>query len=364
MSVRRKQVEYEQYWAIQRVVEVTRAKWHMIIDIENQKWIPLEYADQYQNPKRGTFDISTIKNGGPIEDTHQNLLAWVEQNRPDIIKEIRTFNGNNAPSAGTQAVTAEGDYGFIQTLGDGPVQFIPRMIHTPPTHPVVNDGITRSYVSGVPATGLHCEHGEFIPPMAPDTGKPLYIIYRNTLYEASDGFGKRKNVSENCIIGVFSYDDETTTFTLYQLLDNSPYKRMHIVDRNKIEIDRWGNGEISPDDPEHFTTEYEKVVITQRLSDCPGYGDTDGYGWMVSFNDERPDERTEIGGWCWLIEAVDVDQWISNSRFLYSNEVGVDGLFVFLARKGNVGYAPPTSSTVTYQNYTAKDWSYIGAMKP
>lgn len=343
---------------------------YVLVDLENERKLELNKScilngqidDRYfdilintpQNNKIVSPKEYVVLNHGklPVE---QAFMQCVEQNRPDIIKEIRTFNGSNTPSAGAQTVTAGGDYGFPQMLGDGPVQFVPRMVHKPPTQPTVGDGITRSYVGGVPASGIHCEHGQFVPSIAPDSGKLLYIIYR-----ASDSaWVHQKNVVEYWIIGIFSYDDETDTFTLYESANCTPYKTMHIIDKNQIEIERWSSATgVSQDNPEHFIAKYEKAIIGPEWEDTSfRHCDTDGYGWMLLFDDAPEDEHLEIGGWDWLTASNRVTQETSDGRVLeYSNEVGVDGLFAFLARKGKVGYAPPTSSTAEYIMKAAEDF--------
>ena len=283
-------------------------------------------------------------------ETAQNYLSNFLKIHPEYgsMSPVPSVQGG----AGTQTVTANGDYGFVQTLGNGPVQFVPRMVHKPPTQPAVGDGITRSYVSGVPAGGIRCLHGEFIPPVAPGSGKPLYIIYRNMLYDTSAGWGKRKTVSENWLIGIFSYDDETDTFTLYE--SSTPYKTMHIVDKNQIEIERWSSSTgVSQDNPEHFIVKYEKAVISSDWDGAPNRPcDTDGYGWMLIFEDAPEEYQTEVGGWDWLTASIDAQ----NGGISYANEVGVDGLFVFLARKGQVGYAPPANDNVEYINKAGADF--------
>ena len=71
------------------------------IDIENRKGVILVDGARVIN------DISDIENGvmSPyVADFIENLINWTEQNRPDIINEIRTFN-HSGQSAGTTNVT-------------------------------------------------------------------------------------------------------------------------------------------------------------------------------------------------------------------------------------------------------------------
>ena len=269
-------------------------------------------------------------------ETAQNYLSNFLKIHPEYgsMSPVPSVQGG----AGTQTVTANGDYGFVQTLGNGPVQYSARMIHTPPTPYVQNDGITRSYVSGVPAAGLHCEHGQFIPPVAPDSGKPLYIIYRGQDSE----WAFKDNRIEHWIYAVFSYDDETNTFTLYYSsrgTDCTAYKKIHIVDENTVEVDRVGDSGSFEDGP-HFTYEYKKAE-----RDFDGWWnewqDADGYEWQATYTSDGWVNTSEFN----LIERVPVN--ISADKKCH-NEVGLDGLFVFLVRKGNVGYAPPNTATLQY----------------
>lgn len=340
----------EQVWFVLTWREAEKAHYTEIFDVGKRKAFILEYLNKDYNPKKGNYDISTIKqNSFDYGDSEQKVMQWISQNRPSLLEEINKANGDTV-SVGTQTVTANGDYGFVQTLGNGPVQFVPRMVHKPPTQPAVGDGITRSYVGGVPAVGIRCEHGEFVPQTAPDSGKPLYIIYR-----ASDStWVHQKNVVEHWIIGIFSYDDETDTFTLYEPVNCTPYKTMHIIDKNQIEIERWSSATgVSQDNPEHFIAKYEKAVISPDWDGAPNRPcDTDGYGWMLTFEDEPEEYQTEVGGWDWLIASTKA----YNGGISYDNEVGVDGLFAFLARKGNVGYAPSASNNVEYINKAGADF--------
>lgn len=327
----------------------------ILFDIDNNTYSEVEVlirGNGSTGRKNVTGDFVSLNSG----DSHDAMLQCIKQNRPDVIQKIQGSNGGGAGSAspsgstGMQSVTANGDYGFVQTLGNGPVQFVPRMVHKPPTQPAVGDGITRSYVGGVPAVGIRCEHGEFVPQTAPDSGKPLYIIYR-----ASDSIWvHQKNVVEHWIIGIFSYDDETDTFTLYEPVNCTPYKTMHIIDKNQIEIERWSSATgVSQDNPEHFIAKYEKAVISPDWDGAPNRPcDTDGYGWMLTFEDEPEEYQTEVGGWDWLTASIDAQ----NGGISYANEVGVDGLFVFLARKGQVGYAPPANDNVEYINKAGADF--------
>ena len=259
-----------------------------------------------------------------------NLLQVIKQYRPDVVNEILAYNSgdtrNVTPSAGTQAVTANGDYGFIQTLGNGPVQFVPRMIH---------DGGTRYYVAGVPANGFLSIQDKICPPTAPDSHKPLYIVYDIDTYPS---------FSQNTIHAIFSYDDETNTFTLYdKYYDFSrPLRKIRIIDQNTVEGSYWDGETYSENNPLTIQFKYVKTLPDHSP-------DRDGYTWTGW--DLENDEPAPIDVYFDLDKYVDPFYMNLSYELVYAkdnNEVGLDGLFAFLARKGNVGYAPPAGSRVKY----------------
>ncbi len=298
--------------------------------------------------------IELTKTGSlPLE--YQALLRWAERKYPTLINELREHNRNhplqievsNAPITGSEAqtVTANGDYGFVQTLGDGPVQFVPRMIHTPPTYPRERDSITRYYVASVPANGILTSKDQICPPTAPDSHKPLYIIYDILTYSS---------FSTITIHAIFSYDDATNTFTLYdRFYDFSrPLRKIHIIDKNTVEGTYWDDETYSEDNPLVLQFKYVKA-LPDNASDRDGFAWT---GWDLENDIPAPIDVYFVGNFGASNLKLDyelvyaVSGWNDpNDRNKYCfDEVGLDGLFAFLARKGNVGYAPPAGPRYEY----------------
>ena len=236
----------------------------------------------------------------------------------------------SAPSvqggAGTQTVTANGDYGFVQTLGNGPVQFVPRMVH---------DGTARYYVAGVPANGFLNIQDRSCPPTAPDSHKPLYIIYDVDTYPS---------FSQNTVRAIFSYDDATNTFTLYdRYYDFSrPVRKIRIIDKDTVEGSYW--------DGETYSENNPLVIQFKYVNTLPDHSpDRDGCTWTGW--DLENDIPAPIDVYFDIDKYVDPFYMKLSYELVYAadnNEVGLDGLFAFLARKGNVGYAPPAGSRVKY----------------
>lgn len=257
-------------------------------------------------------------------ETAQNYLSNFLKIHPEYgsMSPVPSVQGG----AGTQTVTANGDYGFIQTFGNGPVQFVPRMIH---------DGGTRYYVAGVPANGFLTIQDRSCPPTAPDSHKPLYIVYDVDTYPS---------FSQNTIHAIFSYDDETNTFTLYdKYYDFSrPLRKIRIIDQNTVEGSYWDGETYSENNPLTIQFKYVKTLPDHSP-------DRDGYTWTGW--DLENDEPAPIDVYFDLDKYVDPFYMNLSYELVYAkdnNEVGLDGLFAFLARKGNVGYAPPVGSRVKY----------------
>lgn len=316
----------EQVWFVLTWREAEKAHYTEIFDVGKRKAFILEYLNKDYNPKKGNYDISTIKqNSFDYGDSEQKVMQWISQNRPSLLEEINKANGDTV-SVGTQTVTANGDYGFVQTLGNGPVQFVPRMIH---------DGGTRYYVAGVPANGFLSIQDRICPPTAPDSHKPLYIVYDIDTYPS---------FSQNTIHAIFSYDDETNTFTLYdKYYDFSrPLRKIRIIDQNTVEGSYWDGETYSENNPLTIQFKYVKAL--------PGDdSDRDGCAWTGW--DLENDVPAPISVYFDLDKYVDPFYMNLSYELVYAkdnNEVGLDGLFAFLARKGNVGYAPPVGSRVKY----------------
>lgn len=304
----------------------------LLIDVENLRSVILEQWGQGYDKHHFVGDISAITSSSssyiPYKDEitkDDPLLQWIEQNRPDVINEILAYNAGGTASAGAQAVTANGNYGFIQTFGNGPVEYVPRMIH----------GGTRYYVAGVPANGFLTIQDRICPPTAPDSHKPLYIIYDVDTYPS---------FSQNTVRAIFSYDNVTNTFTVYdRYYDFSrPVRKIRIIDQNTVEGSYWDGETYSENNPLTIQFKYVKTLPDHSP-------DRDGYTWTGW--DLENDEPAPIDVYFDLDKYVDPFYMNLSYELVYAkdnNEVGLDGLFAFLARKGNVGYAPPAGSRVKY----------------
>ncbi len=136
VSIRRKENTVENYVYYIHQTEVTNAKFHRLLDLENRKKHNIEWQNKYAKQKRGTADISEIKNGKSFTPWDEKLVTWVEQNYPAVINEIRTFNhsGQSAPNtnvtgaAGGQAGTMPDivDNFSYEVLESGAVRFFLR----------------------------------------------------------------------------------------------------------------------------------------------------------------------------------------------------------------------------------------------
>lgn len=303
----------------------------ILFDIDNNTYSEVEVlirGNGSTGRKNVTGDFVSLNSG----DSHDAMLQCIKQNRPDVIQKIQGSNGGGAGSAspsgstGMQSVTANGDYGFVQTLGNGPVQFVPRMVH---------DGTARYYVAGVPANGFLNIQDRSCPPTAPDSHKPLYIIYDVDTYPS---------FSQNTVRAIFSYDDATNTFTLYdRYYDFSrPVRKIRIIDKNTVEGSYW--------DGETYSENNPLVIQFKYVNTLPDHSpDRDGCTWTGW--DLENDIPAPIDVYFDIDKYVDPFYMKLSYELVYAadnNEVGLDGLFAFLARKGNVGYAPPAGSRVKY----------------
>ncbi len=80
----------------------TFLEFHLLLDVENRTVYTLEMENKQTN-RKSSQDISKITQNAVSFSTGSDmeylvkLLEWVEQNRPDVINEIRTFNHSAAP---------------------------------------------------------------------------------------------------------------------------------------------------------------------------------------------------------------------------------------------------------------------------
>lgn len=113
VKTRTKETRVEGYVVWAQEVEVTFARGHWLFDVENRKGIVLD-MENFKTNIRGGQDISDIKtkavsvSSDPRLTFVDALLTWVEQNRPDVINEIRTFN-QSAPQPSPELPGAPND---------------------------------------------------------------------------------------------------------------------------------------------------------------------------------------------------------------------------------------------------------------
>ena len=94
-------VFFEQIWFVPTWREGEKGHWTRIYDIENRKAFTLEYFDTNEKPKKGSFNISTMKqNCGEYNDFDQKFMQWMETNRKSVLDEIRRANGGNQGTIG------------------------------------------------------------------------------------------------------------------------------------------------------------------------------------------------------------------------------------------------------------------------
>ena len=251
------------------------------------------------------------------------------------------------------------------------------------------------YVSGIPADGLlvsgmEGEVNRSLPArkIQIESQKPLYMIYnlmvRNNFVGMNglQGIYERKPIYK--IHAVFNYEEETNTFTIYGPdwgsfeenadgvfnLDHHPNDRLYahvplnytyvpvysvrLIDQNTVEVESFYDYAPYPG-----RYEYRKYDLPRT-----GNGDEDlelypGYAWVhtdVAALRELMGYTPENGyndGSAGRDNNTMTDKAILDEQVMWSwiiahgegyREVGVDGLFAFLARKGNVGYAPSNVS--------------------
>lgn len=247
VSIRRKENTVENYVYYIHQTEVTNAKFHRLLDIENRKKHNIEWQNKYAKQKRGTADISEIKNGKSFTPWDEKLVTWVEQNYPAVINEIRTFN-HSGQSAGTTNVT-----GAANATGD----------MTPPQYDITDSGVVKYTMRA----DTHDSVKAWTSPGGPDyyivkmsdslrakkseweyTRPGDYIIaywkYPHQQYVKHTGdtweFSEEYNPEEEQdkelrVYKTFSYDPATDMFTFYSGDFNE--MRMRVIDRNTIYVE-------------------------------------------------------------------------------------------------------------------------------
>ena len=259
------------------------------------------------------------------------------------------------------------------------------------------EGTAHMYVSGIPADGLLVSgmkgDGEVTRSLPDrkiqiDSQKPLYMIYSLAVKTSFAGTNGLQSVYERTprykIHAVFDYEEETNTFTIYgpdwgSLDENAygvfnrnyhpndrlygdvppnytyvPVYSIRLIDRNTVEVEsfydyapspgryeyrkydlpRTGNSEEELElYPGYAWVHTDVAALREVMGYTPEHGYNDGSAGRDNNTMTDKDILDEQVRWSWLIAHGDGYR-----------EVGVDGLFAFLARNGNVGYAPSNVS--------------------
>ncbi len=326
MYWQRNKLFMEQFWMVMTWREAEKAHFTEIFDIENKKAFYLEFLNKDHNPKKGKFDISTMpQNSFPYGLYEQKVIQWMEANRKSILDEIRKANGNTAGAQSTGPVAKDGEWNFLQLLGDGPVQYRPRMSNAQLT-PLAMDDSVHLYVGGLSKHEINIDNS--IRPIKCDPSTNLYLLYGAYMYETTVGSRGPDVIRETRtgypLMAIFEYDEENNAFILYghDYDENNniyycPAQRLNIVDKNTVEKSFIPIGDYYDDTVLRF-----QYMKSDRYNDEYGY---QGYCWEMEI----------IGG---ESAAAPIQSPVYEEK--YNNEVGVDGLFAFLACKGKVGYAP------------------------
>lgn len=343
LAIKCKGTKWESYIFVARPVLVTLYQQNQLLDVETGKYMMFDSSKD----TKPNLDLFAKSGKGVNQGRGQALLRWVEQKYPSMVSELREHNKNhplpNEPSnTGTAAggaqrtgsIAVDGDWNFLQLLGDGPVQYRPRMSNAKLT-PLAMDDAVHLYVSGIPQKGLNIENS--ICQINCDPSTNLYMIYGAYMYQTTVG-SKGPDVIRETRIGyrllsVFDYDDEANTFTIYGINQNyetnqyflDPYEYIHIIDKDTVEKIYYPTEDSNFDEVLTVRLQYMK---SDKWNDTPGY---QGYRWEITESN-----------------AIVPDTGVLWEEY-HHNEVGADGLFAFLARKGNVGYAPDVAYSISGQ---------------
>lgn len=317
-----------------RDVERTYCRQHMILDIEHQKevclgkWVLVIRNDKVIGESQlYSGDISAITKATP-ENWKNSIeiqaIQWVEQNRPDVIDEIRTFNRSGQSATNVAGAAGGSSSGSMQDIV-GDIEY-----------EVLDSGAVRFNV--------RC-----MTDMSPDDYSPLYepsyyIFAKPEKYNALPGaylMGREDRtfadptiqVGAVCYYGnrsedAFDYDPKTQTFTFYAWETPSEARvdyRMRVIDKNTVRITYYSYDFRCNVTNTHKYIPYDKIPAVKSI---------DGYCITVRddswINDTWYDRNKYV--WC-------------GDHFPYFWEGGiltpvVDMARAFLAVNGNVGTAP------------------------
>lgn len=269
VSIRRKENTVENYVYYIHQTEVTNAKFHRLLDLENRKKHNIEWQNKYAKQKRGTADISEIKNGKSFTPWDEKLVTWVEQNYPAVINEIRTFNQSGQPATPTPNTNV---MGAAKATGD----------ITPPEYTITESGAVKYEMR----SALHESVRAWVSPggpyyifRMPETLKTKwagdYVIgywhyphetfvrhvgdtweYADKEYDAEE----EEQNKELRSYAQFSYDPKTDMFTFYG--DDFYLFRLRLIDRNTVYAELLEFEEVS----EHSTPRLTQDSLSKNLS--------------------------------------------------------------------------------------------------
>lgn len=249
-------------------------RFHMLLDIEHQKEVRLGqwalvitndkvadkrkykyysqdtsyYADipklqdwtMERERQLSSKDISAITEARSENWTRgieKEAIQWVEQNRPDVIDEIRTFNHSGQPAGNTNVTGAAGEQGSsvadivdnftYEVLDSGAVKFSPRCM--------ADDGNLPLYAPS---------YFIFAKPEKYSTLPGAYLIGWLTRWmDGSWDPDDDTTISTNGVTYMreeaFDYDPKTQTFTFYAWMNRHTPEylikyRMRFIDKNTV----------------------------------------------------------------------------------------------------------------------------------
>ncbi len=264
LSVRRKNKDVEQIWFVFRPIEVTNAKWHMLMDLENRSFVSLEWeSKESHGAKKGKEPIFSIKSGGwRWNHAHEQLASWVEKNHPDVINEICSYNHSLPPSQTALAPVATEQYGTSVPQPEGTAQPATPVPDAGKYEPGTGGDVKTEWLEGGGLVVTETRYGA-TEINNPTVGESYpYVISVATGTDGREQFFKEvyAPISENgrgviseipmkgeymvvdvfdtmkaCrVTDVFDYDPETGIFEWYG--DQFDYLRFRIIDRNTIEV--------------------------------------------------------------------------------------------------------------------------------
>ncbi len=294
-------VFFEQIWFVPTWREGEKGHWTRIYDIENRKAFTLEYFDTNEKPKKGSFNISTMKqNCGEYNEFDQKFIQWMETNRKSVLDEIRRANGGNQGTSGNAGQPAVGGYGSNQGAVSSANIKIERL----------EDGGVR-YRSEVDEYGNLSEN---VVSITPESLRDLLATHgaQGAKYALLSTYKYAPDQIQIDPPLLFNYHPDTGVFDVYGLfLDEldlrkaSPY-RFRFIDKNTVEVK----------EPSGISDRYVHVKVPWRKDKKEEW---DKYDWVSQYKSAH------------LYDDYVIDVNTPVSIYI------VDGLLAFLSVNGDVG---------------------------